>query len=65
MIAITSMGILTTAEGKRLSITYSTIDDAGKITKENQRLNRVVLDESILGHINALENFATNIAGGE
>ena len=65
MIAITSMGILTTAEGKRLSITYSVIDDTGKIIKENQRINRVVIDENALGHIDELENFAVNIIGGE
>lgn len=65
MIAITSMGILTTAEGKRLSITYSVIDDTGKIIKENQRINRVVIDENALGNIDALENFAVNIIGGE
>lgn len=59
------MGILTTAEGKRLSITYSVIDDNGKITEENQRVNRVVLDENIKSHIRALEEFAENIVGGE
>lgn len=65
MIAITSMGILTTAEGKRLSITYSIIDDTGKIQKENQRVNRVVLDDDMLSHIDAIEQFAIGIAEGE
>lgn len=62
---ITSMGILTTAEGKRLSITFSTVDNSGKIIEENQRVNRVVLDESALNHISALEDFALSIVGGE
>lgn len=65
MIAVTSMGILTTAEGKRISITFSVIDNAGKITKENQRVNRVVLDENVLSHISAIEQFALGIAEGE
>lgn len=61
MITVTSTGILTTAEGKRLSITYSIIDDDGRIIKENQRLNRVVRNEDILSHISAIEKFATEI----
>lgn len=65
MIAVTSMGILTTAEGKRISITFSVIDDSGKITKENQRINRVILDEDVLSHISAIEQFALGIAEGE
>lgn len=62
MIAVTSTGILTTAEGKRLSVTYSVIDDDGKIKKENQRVNRVVINEDILSHISTIEKFATEIA---
>ena len=65
MIAVTSMGILTTAEGKRISITFSVIDNAGKITKENQRVNRVILDEDVLSHISAIEQFALGIAESE
>ena len=48
-----------------MSITFSVIDNAGKITKENQRVNRVILDEDVLSHISAIEQFALGIAEGE
>lgn len=61
---VTSMTILTTAEGKRLSITFSEIDDSGNIIKENERANRVVVDGNALGIIAELEDFAQGIVEG-
>ena len=58
---VTSMTILTTAEGKRLSITFSEIDDSGNIIKENERANRVVVDGNARGSIAELEDFAQGI----
>lgn len=62
---VTSMTVLTTAEGKRLSITFSEIDDSGNITKENERVNKVVVNRNTLDHISALEEFAQDIIEGE
>lgn len=62
---VTSVTILTTAEGKRLSLTFSEIDGNGNIIKENQRVNKVVVDRNALDFISALENFAQNIVDGE
>lgn len=62
---VTSMTVLTTAEGKRLSITFSEIDEKGNIIKENERVNKVVVDQSALNCITELEGFAQGIVDGE
>lgn len=62
---VTSMTILTTAEGKRLSITFSQIDDKGNIVKENERVNKVVVNNNMLNNIAELEGFAQDIVNGE
>lgn len=62
---VTSITTHTTAEGKRVSITYSSIDDTGKIVEDNKRINRVVVDEEVLAHITALEAFAQGIVSAE
>lgn len=61
---VTSMTILTTAEGKRLSLTFSEIDDDGNIIKENERVNKVVVNRGALGCITELEEFAQGIVEG-
>ena len=58
---VTSITVHTTAEGKRISTTYSEIDDSGKIIQDNKRINRVVVNEEALEHIAALEEFAQGI----
>ena len=62
---VTSITTHTTAEGKRVSITYSSIDDTGKIVEDNKRINRVVVDEEVLAHITALEAFEQGIVSAE
>lgn len=62
---VTSMTVLTTAEGKRLSITFSEIDDNGNIIKENERVNKVVVNHNSLSCISELEEFAQEIVDGE
>lgn len=65
MKVVTSMTVLTTAEGKRLSLTFSEVDTGGSIIKENERLNRVVVDRNALGYIAELESFAQNIVNSQ
>lgn len=62
---VTSITTHTTAEGKRISITYSEIDETGKIIQDNKRVNRVVVNEEALEHITALESFAQTIVDAE
>lgn len=61
---VTSMTILTTAEGKRLSLTFSEIDDDGNIIKENERVNKVVVNRDAIMCIAELEEFAQSIVEG-
>ena len=58
---ITSTTILTTGEGKRISITYSEIDETGNLVSENNRLNRIIVDDEILEMVEKLESFAKGI----
>ncbi|NBH24650.1 peptide chain release factor 2 [Lachnospiraceae bacterium] len=62
---VTSMTVLTTAEGKRLSLTFSEIDENGNIVKENERVNKVVVNRNALACISELEEFAQDIVDGE
>ena len=62
---VTSITTHTTAEGKRISLTYSEIESTGKIVGDNKRINRVVVDEAALEHITALEEFAQGIVDAE
>lgn len=58
---VTSMTFLTTAEGKRISITFSEVDDDGRLIRENERIPRIVVDKKALMHIAELEDFALKI----
>lgn len=55
---ITSIALLTTAEGKRISFTYSEINENGDIIAENKRVNKVIVDKNILDLVNDLEEYA-------
>ena len=57
---ITSFTHHKTAEGSRISATYSEITEGGAIVKSNERFNLVIVDEDIQGHINAIEEFLQN-----
>lgn len=58
---ITSITILTTGEGKRISLTYSEIDESGNLTSENNRLNRIIVNDEVLETVGELEKFAKGI----
>ena len=62
---VTSITILETAEGIRISITFSKIDEKGRIIDENKRVNRIVVDPKIQTHIAALEGFAQSVVAEE
>lgn len=50
---------------QRLSVTYTLVDENGKIVEDNRRANRVVMDETALSHISALMEFAQKIVEEE
>lgn len=62
---ITSRTYFTTAEGERVSLTYSEIDENGNIIKENERVNRIVVAPSYLKALEKVGKFEQNIIDEE
>ena len=56
---VTSIGLFNDAIGKRMSITYSEVDDqTGQVISDNKRIDRVVTDQTAIAHANALAEYA-------
>ena len=63
---VTSIGIFNDAVGKRMSITYSEVDETtGKIISDNKRIDRVVTDQDAIEHANALAEYAQQFVDEE
>lgn len=59
MNVVTSIGIFNDAIGKRMSISYSEVDDTtGQVMADNKRVDRVVVDQEAIVHANALAEYA-------
>lgn len=54
---VTSFTHHITAEGSRLTYTYSEISNDGKLLKNNERVTIVVVNEEVQGHIDAINKF--------
>lgn len=54
---LTSFTAHTTAEGQRISFTYSEIDTSGRLINQNVRENFIVVDPGIQAHIDAIGLF--------
>lgn len=58
---VTSFTHHTTAEGERVTFTYSVIDEeSGQLLKSNERNTMIVLDGNILSAINTINGFLTD-----
>lgn len=56
---VTSIGLFNDAVGKRISITYSEINDqTGEVISDNKRIDRVVTDQTAIAHANAIAEYA-------
>ena len=64
MTKITSITAHTTAEGQRLTFTYSVIDAEGNVKRSNVRKSIVVLDDELQAHIDALSAYAEERVDG-
>lgn len=53
---LSGVAIVTTAEGERVSYTYTELDSDGNITSQNNRGSFVALDEDVLASIANLKN---------
>lgn len=58
MINIKAIATATDGSVKRMAITYDVINDEGKVTSANAKLNRVVIDQAALKAIDTLEQLA-------
>ena len=54
---ITSFTHHKTAEGSRLSATYSVIAEDGSLVKSNERFNVIVVDEYVQAQVDSLTDF--------
>ena len=52
---ITGFSVLTVGEGKRVTVNYSVLDDAGNIRDTNLRANYVALDDTVLKAVETVE----------
>ena len=56
---VTSVTVFNDAIGKRISISYSEVDEeTGKIISDNKRIDRVVTDATVRGLIDDLNEYA-------
>ena len=56
---VTSVTVFNDAVGKRMSISYSEVDEeTGKIISDNKRVDRVVTDSAVKRIIDDLNDFA-------
>lgn len=63
---VTSIGLFNDAVGKRMSVTYSEIDDkTGQIVSDNKRIDRVVIDTAILKEIADVTEYAQQFVDAE
>ena len=60
MINIKAIATATDGSVKRMEVTYDVINGEGKITTSNAKLNRVIVDDSVLKAVDTLELFAKN-----
>lgn len=54
---LTSFTAHVTAEGQRISYTFSEIDSTGRLVSQNTRENFIVVDDELQAHIDAINDF--------
>lgn len=54
---LTSFTAHVTAEGQRISYTFSEIDSTGRLVSQNTRENFIVVDSDLQAHIDAINDF--------
>lgn len=53
---LTSVAVVTTVEGERVSYAYTELDSDGNITSQNNRASFVALDDDLLDAISTLKS---------
>ena len=58
---VTSMTVFNDAIGMRMSVTFSEIDETGKVTADNKRFDRVITDSTALKNVQKMMEFAQDL----
>lgn len=58
---IKGFAVSTDGTMKRLAVTYDAIDDEGKVTKANVRVNRLITDDNALAAVDELLSYAQSL----
>lgn len=61
MKVVTSVGFFGDSLGERISLTYSEIDGDGRVISDNNRIDRVVVDDAALSHISGIMEYANSL----
>ena len=56
---LTAIATVTTAEGERVSYTYTELDESGNVVSQNNRSSFIALDSTTLEAIETLKNAVT------
>ena len=62
---LTSFTAHVTAQGQRISYTFSEIDSTGRLVSQNTRENFIVVDDELQAHIDAINAFIKSNKLGE
>lgn len=54
---LTSFTKFTTGEGERVSFTFSEVSEKGELVNPNNKGNFVVMDDELLSHLQAVDNY--------
>ena len=66
MKTVTSITVFNDAVGRRMSLTYSEINEnTGQVISDNNRIDRVITETNIKDLIDNLENYAQNFIDEE
>lgn len=58
---IKGFAVTTDGSRKRIAITFDVIDEQGKVTNSNSKINRVAVDETVLEAIKIVEEYAQTV----
>ena len=58
MTKLTGFSVITTGEGKRVTCSYSRLDEQGMVTSQNNRASYIALDAAALAAVETLEKDA-------
>lgn len=61
MKVITSVTTHVTAEGTRISFTYSEVNENGDIVTSNERVTKIITDKKMKDHVTALNDYALSL----